>query len=100
MLDDLDRVWILDQSTLAFLLIPRDSWALALLHVLQDWKGEKAPLWRVFGAIVGVRVPNWLGFAFFTVALTAFLWALGLAAIAGWLGGGAGPFGAVIGARV
>ena len=100
MLDYFNRVSIFDHSTVALLLILGANWAFTLIHILQEWKSEKAPLWRVFGAVVGVRVPNWLGFVFFTVVLTAFLWLLGLAAIAGWLVGGAGALGALIGARV
>jgi hypothetical protein len=100
MLDYFNRVSIFDHSTVALLLILGANWAFTLIHVLQEWKSEKAPLWRVFGAVVGVRVPNWLGFLFFTVVLTAFLWVLGLAAIAGWPVGGAGALGALIGARV
>jgi hypothetical protein len=100
MLNYLNAVSIFNHSTVALFLILGANWAFTLIHVLQEWKGDEAPLWRVFGAIVGVRVPNWLGFLFFTLLLTAFLWALGLAAIAGWLGGGAGALGAVIGARV
>jgi hypothetical protein len=87
MLDYFNRVSIFDHSTVALLLILGANWAFTLIHILQEWKSEKAPLWRVFGAVVGVRVPNWLGFVFFTVVLTAFLWLLGLAAIAGWLVG-------------
>jgi len=100
MLDYFNRVSIFDHSTVALLLILGANWAFTLIHILQEWKGEEAPLWRVFGAVVGVRVPNWLGFLVFTVVLTAVLWLLGLVAIAGWLGGGAGALGAVIGARV
>jgi hypothetical protein len=100
MLDYLNRVSIFDHSALALFLIVGADWAFTLIHVLQEWKGSKAPLWRVFGAVVGVRVPNWLGFVVFTIVLTAFLWGLGLVAIAGWLGGGAGALGALIGARV
>jgi hypothetical protein len=46
---------------------------------------REAPLWRVFGAIVGLRLPNWLGFLSFTVLLTLALWAAGLAGIGGCL---------------
>jgi hypothetical protein len=100
MLDYFNSVSIFDHSTVALLLILGANWAFTLIHILQEWKSEKAPLWRVFGAVVGVRVPNLLGFVLFTVVLTAFLWLLGLAAIAGWLVGGAGALGALIGARV
>ena len=42
------------------------------------------PLWRVFGAVVGVRVSDRLGFAAFTLLLTLIQWAVGLAGIAAW----------------
>lgn len=108
MLDYLNRVSIFDHSTVALFLILGASWAFTLIHVLQEWKGEKAPLWRVFGAIVGLWVPNWAGFLGFTVVLPVVQWVLGLAAIAGWLplvgalsvSGSAGALGALIGARV
>jgi len=108
MLDYLNRVSIFDHSTLALVLILGANWAFTLIHVLQEWKGEKAPLWRVFGAIVGLWISNRAGFALFTLGLTVILWTVGLAAIAGWLpfvGGlslyaGVGTLGALIGARV
>jgi hypothetical protein len=108
MLEYFNSVSIFDHSAVALFLILGANWAFTLIHVLQEWKGEKVPLWRVFGAIVGVRLPDRLGFAFFTVLLTAALWTVGLAAIAGWLpfvgslsaSAGVGTLGALIGARV
>src|SRR6202011_3509183 len=85
MLEYFNSVSIFDHSAVALFLILGANWAFTLIHVLQEWKGEKVPLWRVFGAIVGVRVPDWLGFLSFTVGLTVLQWAVGLAAIAGWL---------------
>ena len=72
------------------------------LHSWQEWKGDGAPLWRNFGAIVGVKIPDPLGFAVFTAGLTLILWALALIGIAGWPHGIAPAFalGALIGARV
>ena len=71
------------------------------------------PLWRVFGAIVGLFISNGWGFLVFTLVLCALQWLLGFAAIAGWLpviGSldqpyGVGPYGvgalgAMLGARV
>jgi hypothetical protein len=108
MLDYLDRVSIFDHSALALFVILGVDWAFTLIHVLQEWKGEKAPLWRVFGAVVGVRVPDWLGFASFTLGLTLIQWAVGLAGITGWLpfvgplstSFAVGALGALIGARL
>src|ERR1041384_78047 len=84
MLDYLNRVSIFDHSTLALVLILGANWAFTLIHVLQEWKGEKVPLWRVFGAIVGLWITNRWGFAVFTLGLTAILWPVGLVAITGW----------------
>jgi hypothetical protein len=107
MLDYLNRVSIFDHSTAALVLILAANWAFTLIHVLQEWKGENAPLWRVFGAIVGVWVSNRWGFALFTLGLTAILWAVGLVAITGWPladalhpNPGVVALGALIGARV
>jgi hypothetical protein len=62
------------------------SWAFSAIHVLEEWKGSQFPLWRAFGAIVGVYVPNWLGFPFFTVALFVILWLIGVGGIVGAFG--------------
>ena len=59
-------------------------------------------------AVVGVFIPNGLGFVSFTLALCILQWLVGLAAIAGWLpvvGSlppqvGVGALGAVVGARL
>src|SRR5262249_51037253 len=68
-------------SALALFVILGFSWGFTLIHVLQEWKGEVVPLWRVFGAVVGVWIPNWLGFALFTLGLTVILWGVSLAGI-------------------
>lgn len=80
----LNQVSIFD-STLALLLILGVNWAFTLVHILQEWKGEEVPLWRVFGAVVGLFIPNTLGFLGFTAGLCATLWLVGLIGIAGWL---------------
>jgi len=84
MLDYFSQVSVFD-SAVALFLILAVNWAFTLIHILQEWKGEDVPLWRVFGAVVGVWIPNRLGFLSFTVALCAIQWLIGLTAIAGWL---------------
>jgi hypothetical protein len=84
-LGHLNQVSVFGPSALAFFLILGLDWAFSALHSYQEWKGEKAPLWRVFGAIVGIWLPNWLGFGLFTLLLTLLLWGTGLAGIAAWL---------------
>jgi hypothetical protein len=78
MLDHLSEVSIFDHSALALFLILGMSVAITLIHTLQEWRGSGGPLWRNFGAIVGVWVPNWLGFPFFFLILTAALWLVSL----------------------
>jgi len=72
------------------------------IHVWQEWKGEKFPLYRAFGAIVGYWFPRRNGFALFTVGLAIFLWLIGFTAYTGWLGMwlGIGALGFMLGARV
>jgi hypothetical protein len=84
MLSYLSTVSVFD-SMQALVLLVALNWAFTLIHILQEWKGEKAPLWRVFGAIVGLFISNRWGFALFTVGLCALQWLVGLAGIAGWL---------------
>ena len=84
-LDHLDQVSIFGRSSVAFFLILGLDWAFSAVHAYDEWRGEEAPLWRVFGAIVGLLVPNWAGFFFFTVVLTLALWGAGLAGICGCL---------------
>ena len=109
MLDHFERVSIFGPSAVALWLIVAVNWIFTAVHIYEEWKGESVPLWRAFGAIVGVRLPDWLGFAFFTVLLTLVLWTIGLAGIAGWwllffstasTWWGVWALGAVIGARV
>jgi len=84
-LDHLDQVSIFGRSSGALTLILLLDWAFSAFHSYQEWRGTKAPLWRIFGAVVGVWVPNWVGFLAFTIGLTLLLWCVGLMAIAGWL---------------
>src|SRR5580704_5772048 len=107
-LDHLDQVSIFGRSAVALFLILGLDWAFTAIHDYEEWRGEAAPLWRVFGAVVGLRLPNWVGFLLFTVILTLALWGVGLAGIAGWLPwhGGLAPYkavgalGVLIGARI
>jgi hypothetical protein len=84
-LDHLDKVSVFGPSVVALLFILGLDWVFTGIHTYQEWRGERAPLWRVFGAVVGLRLPNLLGFLLFTVTLTLVLWGVGLAGIAGWL---------------
>ena len=89
MLDHLSEVSVFGHSALALFLILGIDFAITLLHTLQEWKGSGGPLWRNFGAIVGVWVPGWLGFPIFFLFLTAALWLVGLVGITGSLPTGA-----------
>ena len=107
-LDHLDQVSIFGRSSVAFFLILGLDWAFSAVHAYDEWRGEEAPLWRVFGAIVGLRVPNSVGFFFFTLVLTLALWGAGLAGICGCLpfvgqipmSATVGALGVIIGARI
>jgi hypothetical protein len=101
-LDHFNQASGFGRSAALLVLILAANFAITGLHSFQEWKGAGAPLWRNFGAIVGVKIPDWLGFLGFTAALTLTLWALALAGIAGWPRWIAPAFalGALIGARV
>jgi hypothetical protein len=107
-LDHLDQVSIFGRSSVAFFLILGLDWAFSAVHAYDEWRGEEAPLWRVFGPIVGLRVPNSVGFFFFTLVLTLALWSAGLAGICGCLpfvgqipmSATVGALGVIIGARI
>lgn len=94
------------RSAPLLLLILAANFVITALHSWQEWKGPGAPLWRNFGAIVGLKIPDTAGFLGFTVLLTLALWSLGLIGIAGWLarplgiGCAALALGALIGARL
>ena len=88
----------------AALLILGADMALTLVHSIQELKGK---LWRYFGAIAGVRVPDTLGRLVFFVVLTGALWLLAVIGIGGWLPDwdantrlAGWTLGALIGARV
>jgi hypothetical protein len=107
MLDHLSSFSIFDHSVFALFLILGCSMAFTVCHTLQEWRGLGGPLWWNFGAIVGVRIPYWLGFLLFFVSLTAVLWLVAMVAITGSLLAypvpskcSAGALGALIGARI
>jgi hypothetical protein len=83
-LDHLDQVSVFGRSLLALIVMLVLDWTFSAVHTYEEWRGESAPLWRVFGAIVGLRLPNWLGFLGFTLGLTLILWSAGLVAVTGW----------------
>jgi hypothetical protein len=103
-----DQISGFGRSAPLLLLILAADFAITALHARQEWKGGGGPLWRNFGAIAGVKIPDPLGFLGFTAGLTLGLWALALIGIAGWfplagsvgIGCAAFALGALIGARV
>jgi hypothetical protein len=107
-LDHFDQISGFGRSAPLLLLVLAADFAITALHARQEWKGEGGPLWRNFGAIAGVKIPDPLGFLGFTAGLTLGLWALALIGIAGWfpltgpvgIGCAAFGLGALIGARV
>ncbi len=84
MLDHLDQVSMFGRSAAALVVMLGIDWAFTAVHTWEEWRGESTPLWRVFGAVVGLWLPNWFGFLLFTLGLTLLLWSAGLVAIAGW----------------
>ena len=84
-LNHLDQVSVFGRSSVALFLILFIDWGFSAAHNYEEWRGEAVPLWRVFGAVVGLWLPHWVGFLLFTLVLTLLLWLVGLAGIAGWL---------------
>jgi hypothetical protein len=84
-LDHFSQASIFGRSALLLLIILAANFAITAVHSWQEWKGPGGPLWRNFGAIVGLKIPDLLGFLGFTVLLTLTLWILGSIGIAGWL---------------
>jgi hypothetical protein len=89
-------------STTALWAILLADLAITSIHILQEWRGEEVPLWRVLGAIKGVCVPHRLGFASFTLGLAAVLWLAGVVGVYGVLGllWGMIALGFIIGGRI
>jgi hypothetical protein len=100
---NLQNVWILGSAyTFGIVAILQIiDLAFTLLHSLQEREGR---LWRYFGAIVGVKIPDTFGQVVFFGGLTISLWVVGLFGIAGtvlWQTPPAfGCLGAIIGCRL
>jgi hypothetical protein len=103
MTENLQNIWTLGLNhTLVILAALQISdLALTLLHSLQERKGR---LWRYFGAIAGVKIPDGFGQISFFWGLTISLWIVGLLGITGavlWQAPLAfGCLGAIIGCRL
>jgi hypothetical protein len=101
--ENLRNVWTLgpSQSLVILLVLQILDLAFTLLHSLQERKGR---LWRYFGAIAGVKIPDGFGQVVFFGGLTISLWIVGLLAITGtvlWQTPLAfGCLGAIIGCRI
>ena len=82
MSENLQNIWIFGSGyTLAILSILQIvDLALTLLHSLQERNGQ---LWRYFGAIAGVKLPDSFGQIAFFGGLTISLWIVGLLGISG-----------------
>jgi hypothetical protein len=90
-------------SVSVLVLILAGDFVITSLHSYQEWRGVGAPLWRNFGAIVGLDIADRVGFLFFTVFLTLTLYAVGFVGITGLLDDRswtAPALGALIGARL
>jgi len=101
--ETLSNIWLLGSSyTLVILAILQIiDLAFTLLHALQERQGR---LWRYFGAIAGVKIPDGFGQVVFFGGLTISMWVVGLLAITGtvlWQAPLAfGCLGALIGCRL
>ena len=101
--ENLSDVWVLGSSYTCVVLaiIQIANLALTLLHSVQERNGK---LWRYFGAIAGVRIPDSDGQFLFFVVLTISLWTVGLLGITGTVLWPTrlsfGCLGAIIGCRV
>jgi hypothetical protein len=101
--ENLQNIWILGSAYITGLvaILQIVDLAFTLLHSLQERKGR---LWRYFGAIAGVKIPDSFGQAVFFGGLTISLWIVGLLGIAGtvlWQTPLAfGCLGAIIGCRL
>jgi hypothetical protein len=91
----------LDSAPLLALILVAD-FAITSFHSYQELRGVGAPLWRNFGAITGLDIPDRWGFLFFTLVLTLILFATGFVGITGLFGPclTAAALGVLIGARL
>ncbi|WP_024513782.1 hypothetical protein [Bradyrhizobium sp. Tv2a-2] len=103
MKENLRNIWVFGSShTFVILAILQIiDLAFTLLHSLQERKGR---LWRYFGAIAGVKIPDGFGQVVFFAGLTISLWIVGLLGVTGtvlWQTPLAfGCLGAIIGCRI
>jgi hypothetical protein len=101
--ENLHNIWVFGSSYTLIILAALQliDLALTLWHSLQERKGQ---LWRYFGAIAGVRIPDGFGQVVFFGGLTLSLWIVGLLGITGtvlWQKPVAfGCLGAIIGCRI
>src|SRR5215467_10651437 len=101
--DNLPNIWMLGSGYTVVILavIQISDLAFTLVHALQERKGQ---LWRYFGAIAGVKIPDGFGLVLFFVVLTISLGTVGLLGITGtvlWQTPLAfGCLGAIIGCRI
>ena len=80
--ETLQDIWVLGSSytLLALAVLQIADLVLTLLHSVQERKGR---LWRYFGAIAGVKIPDLFGKLVFFGGLTISLWVVGLLGITG-----------------
>ncbi|THD44179.1 MAG: hypothetical protein E7774_11140 [Bradyrhizobium sp.] len=103
MSESAESVWIFggDQTLIALVFLQTADVAFTLLHSLQERHGR---LWRYFGAIAGVKIPDGFGDVVFFGGLTVALWVVGLFGITGavaWQSPLAfGCLGALVGCRL
>jgi hypothetical protein len=101
--EDLQDVWLFGSgySLVALVILQIADLAATLWHSVQERNGR---LWRYFGAIAGVKIPDRFGELVFFGGLTISLWIVGLLGITGtvlWQTPLAfGCLGALIGCRI
>lgn len=105
-LDYFNTIFAFGRSRAALLIVLGANLAFTAVHIWEEARGERAPLYRVFGGIVGVCLPKTVGIAIFTVLLGAVQGMAGLVAYTGLPRGqsclafGVGALGFVLGARI
>jgi hypothetical protein len=102
-IENLQNIWILHFSStwIPLAIVQIVDLALTLIHSLQERKGQ---LWRYFGAIAGVKIPDSFGQVVFFGGLTLSLWIVGLIGIYGTVTWQTpltfGCLGAIVGSRL
>src|SRR5262252_6346402 len=77
MLQHIGHTSVFGSSAFALVAIIGIDFTLTFVHALQEFRGR---LWRYFGAIAGLSIPDAAGVTLFFVVLTLILWT------AGWIG--------------